>query len=1026
MAASNNCDEVGISLLKTTLYKIYKELNETDFKELRYLCKIPKKAEENMTTSLDLFNYLEEEGKISENNVGYLDGLLKRMGKSVLRDILCEAKKPGLGKTPPPGFPQRTPTLRSSGSSGDGNQPTDLKGPQYFTSPSPPPINQSKTERQMHRAKSASEVAALSSGQSPTGLYNIDGGQTLPKFNQSTPRRLDQQANQSIRPNIFADVSTPPTRGSVPTTPSSGQRPTRSISLLDMPIIEGKLGNMSLKDPSPSSVNDDLQTDSAQRVLEDGASSSRSSSQCSVWELPVYSPQETQEKKTEMKAADQSIEELMLSINNLTEQKEVRDARAASGSERPTLRAYQTELAERPLRKFENHIICAPTGSGKTLTAAFICYQYMRRFQRAVDEKHFKALFIVHMRHLTWQQRNNFLLYFPNKQAVRVIGEQQTFKDALKFDEEMPAVLMLTAQIFVNALKSKSIKINDLDMLIFDECHHTDQKHPFNEIMKTYLKEKYKQPRHQVGVSDRALPFIIGLSASLGVGHELTALGHLQTLCGNMDSKGVVRVLENVEELKRHVNSPDEDTIKQALPRDAHDREFGNLLEVIMLEIEGQLPEIVEHPLPSHGTQLYETEVKRRLIEAESQRSANRTDIIVYMYLYEYNRAMILYDDLRVKDGLRHLEEFHVSRYVQDHPDQVPVEEHCRRLFNSQLPRMKELEKDEGQHSNHKLGELAHVLHQIFSDKPESKGIILATMKVAATALVEFLRSSDLLKSLPCRIEPLRLVGQGSLEDDCLTEAQQKEVLNSFRRDDGCNILVATDIAQEGLDMPACSFVIRYNFVSNEIGTVQSKGRARASGSQCFLIVERNSQNEKREYENRSKVVRMEKAMEELEAMVEEDRLLKIQEKQDARIKAIIKAEEQEKLQGRMHDLEKIYIHCKECSAYICKASELRRKGTAGHVTCISPDFGSKITEIRSSIPQRYRDTETTGFIKCATYTCKKNLGTMQKFLLLDPPLGYALKADNFKIVFSREGTAKVPKQWKKAGFVMLQDEDEF
>ena len=60
-----------------------------------------------------------------------------------------------------------------------------------------------------------------------------------------------------------------------------------------------------------------------------------------------------------------------------------------------------------------------------------------------------------------------------------------------------------------------------------------------------------------------------------------------------------------------------------------------------------------------------------------------------------------------------------------------------------------------------------------------------------------------------------------------------------FLTDDGCNVLVATDIAQEGLDMPACNFVIRYNFVSNEIGTVQSKGRARAEGSQCYLIVER-------------------------------------------------------------------------------------------------------------------------------------------------------------------------------------------
>jgi len=50
--------------------------------------------------------------------------------------------------------------------------------------------------------------------------------------------------------------------------------------------------------------------------------------------------------------------------------------------------------------------------------------------------------------------------------------------------------------------------------------------------------------------------------------------------------------------------------------------------------------------------------------------------------------------------------------------------------------------------------------------------------------------------------------------------------------------------------MPSCNFVIRYNFVSNEIGSVQSKGRARAHDSECYLIVERGSTNEKRELDN--------------------------------------------------------------------------------------------------------------------------------------------------------------------------------
>jgi ERCC4-related helicase len=42
--------------------------------------------------------------------------------------------------------------------------------------------------------------------------------------------------------------------------------------------------------------------------------------------------------------------------------------------------------------------------------------------------------------------------------------------------------------------------------------------------------------------------------------------------------------------------------------------------------------------------------------------------------------------------------------------------------------------------------------------------------------------------------------------------------------------------AQEGLDVPECNYVIRYEFVVNEIGTVQSRGRARANCSQCYLI----------------------------------------------------------------------------------------------------------------------------------------------------------------------------------------------
>lgn len=90
-------------------------------------------------------------------------------------------------------------------------------------------------------------------------------------------------------------------------------------------------------------------------------------------------------------------------------------------------------------------------------------------------------------------------------------------------------------------------------------------------------------------------------------------------------------------------------------------------------------------------------------------------------------------------------------------------------------------------------------------------------------------------------------------------------------KDGHCNLLIATDVAQEGLDMPKCNFVIRYNFVSNEIGSVQSKGRARAPNSECYLIVNRNSINEKKEYENLEKEHMMLQALEDIDEVDEKE-----------------------------------------------------------------------------------------------------------------------------------------------------------
>ena len=166
-----------------------------------------------------------------------------------------------------------------------------------------------------------------------------------------------------------------------------------------------------------------------------------------------------------------------------------------------SLRGYQVELAD-PGFQGVNYVICAPTGSGKTITAAHICHKNMMKMKEAGKEDDFKALFIVPTRHLKKQQRDGFQNVFVPGQ-VTSLAEGQSFSDAL--GKGNVRVLMITAQVLVNALTQNEFKLPDVSMLVFDECHHTTLNHPYNEIMRHYLREK-KAVLVQQGIPDEQWP----------------------------------------------------------------------------------------------------------------------------------------------------------------------------------------------------------------------------------------------------------------------------------------------------------------------------------------------------------------------------------------------------------------------------------------------------------------------------------------------------------------------------------------
>ena len=61
-------------------------------------------------------------------------------------------------------------------------------------------------------------------------------------------------------------------------------------------------------------------------------------------------------------------------------------------------------------------------------------------------------------------------------------------------------------------------------------------------------------------------------------------------------------------------------------------------------------------------------------------------------------------------------------------------------------------------------------------------------------------------------------------------------MLKEFR-DGDINILVSTAVAEEGVDIPKCNLVFRFNKPANFASYMQSKGRARAKDKAAYVLL---------------------------------------------------------------------------------------------------------------------------------------------------------------------------------------------
>lgn len=105
-------------------------------------------------------------------------------------------------------------------------------------------------------------------------------------------------------------------------------------------------------------------------------------------------------------------------------------------------------------------------------------------------------------------------------------------------------------------------------------------------------------------------------------------------------------------------------------------------------------------------------------------------------------------------------------------------------------------------------------------------------------------RLTERLSHIPgCK--PVRFVGQASKDGDKgLTQKRQQELIQAFR-DGEYNVLVATSVAEEGLDIPQTDLVIFHEPVPSEIRAIQRRGRtARRREGRAIVLMYAGTRDE--------------------------------------------------------------------------------------------------------------------------------------------------------------------------------------
>ena len=540
-------------------------------------------------------------------------------------------------------------------------------------------------------------------------------------------------------------------------------------------------------------------------------------------------------------------------------------------------RTYQSNISQSAFNR--NTLVILPTALGKTIISLLVCANTLYNY------KDKRVLIMAPTRPLVIQHMNSFfsVLKMLEDQIAAVTGKIVPYARRAIWNKPEIRLVFATPEVVKNDIEENRLSLNDFTLLVFDEAHRAVKDYAYTFIAKEYVKQSI-------------YPLILALTASPGSDKQ-----RMKEVCDNLFIEHVEYRSEEDPDVRQYINPIEVEWKYLDLPS-----EYQYIISNLKSILHEKIRWLIQHRILSQKDPRWI--FKRNLIDAGDQIRYNleltmeeergplyvalmqQSSALSLMYCTELIESQGSYslkafldrieeeghgvtrgagsggsskshqsilNDSRIKE-VRTL----VSNLTTEHPKITYIVNLLRNRYHSSNFTQNSNAKKDGQYNRQEekldpgsdYNRRHNHLIPYHDLQNNSRTLIFTQYRDSARHIVEMLSKNGINAS--------RFVGQAKRQGDIgMKQDEQTSILESFRNGE-FDVLVATSIAEEGLDIPQVDLVIFYEPIPSEIRYIQRRGRTgRMSAGSVIILAAKETIDERNLHVSKRRIQKMKQTL---------------------------------------------------------------------------------------------------------------------------------------------------------------------